>query len=132
MTAKRLRLFCAPGNVVQMDAELMRARQSFSQNLLVPTAAMLQGDFSGFNPIYDPGTANSQKIKQPFAGNQIPANRIGAFAKTIPKGAWITDGDWDHTLWGGELLLCDRGTSRRVAHFRVLPMPGAERAIPEP
>lgn len=29
--------------------------------------------------------------------------RIGAFAKTIPKGAWITDGDWDHTLWGGEL-----------------------------
>lgn len=29
--------------------------------------------------------------------------RIGAFAKTLPKGAWITDGDWDHTLWGGEL-----------------------------
>ena len=29
--------------------------------------------------------------------------RIKAFAKTIPKGAWITDGDWDHTLWGGEL-----------------------------
>ena len=29
--------------------------------------------------------------------------RIKAFAKTVPKGAWITDGDWDHTLWGGEL-----------------------------
>lgn len=29
--------------------------------------------------------------------------RIGAFAKTMPKGAWITNGDWDHTLWGGEL-----------------------------
>jgi len=29
--------------------------------------------------------------------------RIKAYAKTIPKGAWITDGDWDHTLWGGEL-----------------------------
>lgn len=29
--------------------------------------------------------------------------RIKAFAKTMPKGAWITDGDWDHTLWGGEL-----------------------------
>ena len=30
-------------------------------------------------------------------------SRIQAYAKTIPKGAWITDGDWDHTLWGGEL-----------------------------
>ena len=29
--------------------------------------------------------------------------RIKAFAKTMPKGAWITDGDWDHTRWGGEL-----------------------------
>lgn len=29
--------------------------------------------------------------------------RVKAYAKTIPKGAWITDGDWDHTLWGGEL-----------------------------
>ena len=38
----------------------------------------------------------------------------------------------DGTLWGGELLLCDRGTSQRVAHFRNLPMPGGERAIHEP
>ena len=29
--------------------------------------------------------------------------RIAAHAKTLPKGAWITNGDWDHTLWGGEL-----------------------------
>ena len=29
--------------------------------------------------------------------------RIAAFARTIPKGAWITRGDWDHTSWGGEL-----------------------------
>ncbi|MBM3263628.1 MAG: amidohydrolase [candidate division Zixibacteria bacterium] len=29
--------------------------------------------------------------------------RIAAFAKTIPAGAWITGGDWDHELWGGEL-----------------------------
>ena len=25
------------------------------------------------------------------------------FAKTVPGGAWITGGDWDHQLWGGEL-----------------------------
>lgn len=29
--------------------------------------------------------------------------RIAAFAKTVPAGTWITNGDWDHTLWGGEL-----------------------------
>jgi predicted amidohydrolase YtcJ len=29
--------------------------------------------------------------------------RVGEFAKKLPAGAWITGGDWDHTLWGGEL-----------------------------
>ena len=30
-------------------------------------------------------------------------SRIQQFAATVPKGTWITGGDWDHTLWGGEL-----------------------------
>lgn len=29
--------------------------------------------------------------------------RIRDFAATVPEGTWITGGDWDHTLWGGEL-----------------------------
>jgi predicted amidohydrolase YtcJ len=29
--------------------------------------------------------------------------RIADFAKTVKPGEWITGGDWDHTLWGGEL-----------------------------
>jgi len=29
--------------------------------------------------------------------------RIGAFAKTVPAGTWISGGDWDHQLWGGDL-----------------------------
>src|SRR5215210_3574687 len=29
--------------------------------------------------------------------------RIKAFAATAPAGTWITGGDWDHSLWGGEL-----------------------------
>jgi len=29
--------------------------------------------------------------------------RIKAFAATLPKGAWIMGGDWDHEQWGGEL-----------------------------
>ncbi len=31
------------------------------------------------------------------------AERIRAFAATVPRGTWITGGDWDHELWGGEL-----------------------------
>lgn len=29
--------------------------------------------------------------------------RIATFAKSLPKGTWIRNGDWDHTNWGGEL-----------------------------
>jgi len=31
------------------------------------------------------------------------ARRIGEFARTVPPGTWVTGGDWDHELWGGEL-----------------------------
>lgn len=30
-------------------------------------------------------------------------SRIKAFSETVPTGTWITGGDWDHSLWGGEL-----------------------------
>jgi predicted amidohydrolase YtcJ len=30
-------------------------------------------------------------------------SRIRDYAATLPRGAWITHGDWDHTSWGGEL-----------------------------
>ena len=29
--------------------------------------------------------------------------RIGTFAERVDPGEWIMYGDWDHTLWGGEL-----------------------------
>ncbi len=28
---------------------------------------------------------------------------VGEFAQTIEQGEWILEGNWDHTLWGGEL-----------------------------
>jgi predicted amidohydrolase YtcJ len=30
-------------------------------------------------------------------------DRIKRFAATAPPGAWITEGNWDHEQWGGEL-----------------------------
>ena len=29
--------------------------------------------------------------------------RIAAFARAVPAGTWILNGDWDHENWGGEL-----------------------------
>ena len=29
--------------------------------------------------------------------------RIAEYARTLPAGTWITNGDWDHEQWGGEL-----------------------------
>jgi len=29
--------------------------------------------------------------------------RMAAYANRLPSGAWITNGDWDHEQWGGEL-----------------------------
>jgi predicted amidohydrolase YtcJ len=37
------------------------------------------------------------------ATREMVVARIRAFAATVPAGTWITGGDWDHTLWGGEL-----------------------------
>jgi predicted amidohydrolase YtcJ len=31
------------------------------------------------------------------------SKRVGDFAKTIESGQWIMEGNWDHTLWGGDL-----------------------------
>jgi predicted amidohydrolase YtcJ len=31
------------------------------------------------------------------------ARRIGEFARRLKPGEWITGGEWDHTLWGGQL-----------------------------
>ena len=38
----------------------------------------------------------------------------------------------DGTIWGGEFLVCERGSFERAAHLRPVPMPGGDRAVLEP
>ena len=54
---------------------------------------------------------------------EIFSERITSFAKTLQKGSWIVEGNWDHTLWGGELPnkeWIDNGTPNNpVAIYRL-------------
>jgi hypothetical protein len=60
-----------------VDYEGYRSTQGVANLITVPTARMRTGDFSELStPIFDPSTP----VRTPFAGNQIPANRLDAIA----------------------------------------------------
>ena len=44
------------------------------------------------------------------------SRRIAAFARDLPHERWITGGDWDHEMWGGELPRRDWIDSITAAH----------------
>lgn len=61
------------------DYEWNRIRESRTVNNTIPTAKMMQGDFSDFLPtkIYDPDTYNAATgLRQAFPGNIIPKSRF--------------------------------------------------------
>jgi hypothetical protein len=64
------------------DYEGLRIRQGQTFVDSVPTLAERQGNFAGFNPIFDPLTT-SGTTRTPFAANQIPANRINPIAQNL-------------------------------------------------
>ena len=72
-----------------LSLEALRERNPQTQLWTVPTAAELQGNFSGLTDnqgrpilIYDPLTTQGT-TRQPFAGNAIPSNRINPVASKV-------------------------------------------------
>lgn len=45
---------------------------------------------------------SSVKLKDAATPQEF-TRRVGEFAKTLPTGEWILNGDWDNEAWGGEL-----------------------------
>ncbi len=74
-----------------LNYEALRLYQNSSSLGIVPTAAQLAGDFSGFNPIYDPYTTipdpakPGKYLRTQFPGNQIPASEINPDALAYAK-----------------------------------------------
>jgi hypothetical protein len=118
----------------------LRSHSDFVSQNRVPTAAELAGDFSDNNistTIYDPLTYNSTTgTSSPFPNNQIPSDRVDAFAKlwlknypaaNVPLGAnnvnyivnlpqvnnsdqYITRGDWNVAANNQLMVTWLRGT----------------------
>src|SRR5712692_2320342 len=69
------------------DYQGTRQRTGHTFFATLPPDAWRNGDFSGFQPIFDPATttidANGNATRQPFANNQIPQNRFNPVAKTM-------------------------------------------------
>jgi hypothetical protein len=66
-----------------------RTRQSQATISTVPTPAMLDGNFAGLNPIYDPLTtakgSNGKNTRTLFPGNLIPTTRFDAVSSKVAR-----------------------------------------------
>lgn len=69
------------------DYQGTRVRTGHTFLASVPPPAWRDGDFRGFNPIFDPATTvinpDGTATRQPFPGNQIPASRFDPASKRL-------------------------------------------------
>ncbi len=71
--------------------------EAASKQLIVP------GFIDCHTHFMDGGFALSSVQLRDAATPQEFIQRIKDFAKNLPEGSWILNGDWDHENWGGEL-----------------------------
>ena len=76
------------------NVQLTRTRTRSQVTGIYPTAQMLQGDFSGINPLSGSalqnfGPVSDPQTMQPFPGNQIPASRFSPFAAKFLSVAFL-------------------------------------------
>ena len=63
------------------------------------------------------------------------AAAMAAAGRTEPTTGLVLDGTGygpDRSIWGGEILVGDAGSVRRLGHMRPLPLPGGEAAVKRP
>ncbi|TWT38162.1 N-substituted formamide deformylase precursor [Posidoniimonas corsicana] len=64
---------------------------------------VMPGGIDSHIHLFDGGRNLSGVQLRDADSREIFASRIAEHAATLAPGEWIIGGDWDHTLWGGEL-----------------------------
>jgi predicted amidohydrolase YtcJ len=83
--------------------ELQRYRGNDTQVIDAGNGLVVPGLFDSHIHSVDGGLRLAGVQLRDAKSREEFVRRIGEFAKTQEAGTWITGGDWDHTLWGGEL-----------------------------
>jgi len=88
---------------VGSSAEIRKLASS-STRVIDAGGAMVVPGFTDAHVHFTDGGFALQSVKLRDAGSKAEfIARIAAYARTVPAGTWILNGDWDHENWGGEL-----------------------------
>src|SRR6185436_15578093 len=93
------------GRVVAVGADVEVNRQIGPRTRIVDgTGKMVVPGFIDSHVHFLSGGASLASVQLRDARTREEfVRRIRDYARTLPRGAWITEGNWDHSLWGGEL-----------------------------
>jgi len=103
------------------DGKIVHVGTALPQNLASNKTIDLQGQFvmAGFmdNHVHfmEGGAALASVDLRDADTPEEFTRRITDHAKSLPEGRWVLNGNWDHTLWGGELPTrnwIDAGTNK--------------------
>jgi len=93
------------GRIVAVGADVEVNRQVGPRTRIVDgTGKMVVPGFIDSHVHFVSGGASLASVQLRDARTREEfVRRIRDYARTLPRGAWITEGNWDHSLWGGEL-----------------------------
>ncbi|HEX6751874.1 MAG TPA: amidohydrolase [Longimicrobium sp.] len=93
------------GRIVALGADVEVNRQIGPRTRIVDgTGKMVVPGFIDSHVHFVSGGASLASVQLRDARTREEfVRRIRDYARTLPRGAWITEGNWDHSFWGGEL-----------------------------
>src|SRR5229473_4129009 len=86
------------------DSDVGRYAGPKTQRIQADGGLLLPGFTDGHTHFIDGGFQLASVSLRDAATPQELVRRLKEYAKTLKPGEWILGGDWDHTLWPGQML----------------------------